>query len=323
MLKMLFNNALPMALRLGAAAVSLVAIVTASTLAADVRQKIFASPAAAVDALIAANRGDRISELFGILGPESAKLIRSGDPIADKGARARFVASYDTAHKLEFDGESKAILIVGSDAWPLPIPIIREHDRWRFDTKAGEEEILNRRIGRDELTVIATCRAYVVAQREYAAEKLGPGGMAEYAQHFVSKVGMRDGLYWPVKQGEQESLLGPLIAQAREAGYRPGTPHLKPRPYYGYYFRILNRQGSSAPGGAKDYTVNGHMVAGFALIASPATYGDSGVMTFIVNQDGIVYEKNLGTDTTRIAAAITSYDPDGTWHVSRDSSVER
>ena len=161
------------------------------------------------------------------------------------------------------------------------------------------------------------CRAYVAAQREYAAKKLGSGSAAEYAQHFMSKFGERDGLYWPVKAGEEERPLGPLIARARAVGYRPGTPHPKPRPYNGYYFHILTKQGQSTPGGAKDYVVNGHMTGGFALIAYPATYGDSGMMSFIVNQDGIVFQKNLGPNTTRIAAAFTQYDPDGSWQVSQ------
>ena len=163
---------------------------------------------------------------------------------------------------------------------------------------AGADEILNRRIGRNELSVIQVSRAYVAAQRDYAARNLGPGGAAEYAQHFMSTIGQRDGLYWPVKPGEEESPLGPLIAQARAAGYRPGTPHVKPRPYDGYYFRILTQQGPNAAGGARNYVVNNHMTGGFAMITFPATYGDSGIMTFIVNQDGIVYQKNLGPDTT-------------------------
>jgi hypothetical protein len=251
-----------------------------------------------------------------MLGPEGAKLIHSGDPVADRHGRTRFIAAYDEAHKLELDGDSKAILIVGTDQWPLPIPLVREHARWRFDTKAGADEILNRRIGRNELSVIEVCRAYVAAQREYAAKRLGSGGSPEYAQHFMSTIGQRDGLYWPVKAGEEESPLGPLIARARAAGYRPGTPHVKPRPYYGYYFRILTQQGQIAPGGARKYIVNGHMTGGFALIAYPATYADSGIMTFIVNQDGIVYQKNLGPATTHIAQQITQYDPDLSWQAS-------
>lgn len=309
-------NRVLIALRLGAAAMGLIAFAAVSPLAAAAAQKTFATPAAAVDALIAANRGNHIGKLLDILGPQSAELIHSGDPIADRRARERFVAAYDKAHKLERDSDNKAILIVGEDEWPLPIPLIRTRARWRFDTKAGAEEILNRRIGRNELTVIEVCRAYVAAQREYAAKNLGPGGSADYAQHFTSTIGERDGLYWPVKAGEEESPLGPLIARARAAGYRPGTPHLKPRPYYGYYFRILTQQGQNAPGGARNYIVNDHMTGGFALIAYPATYADSGIMTFIVNQDGIVFQKNLGPDTASIARQITQYDPDATWQAS-------
>ncbi len=310
-------NQLLIALRLGAVAMGLIAIVAVSPMAAAVPQKTFATPAAAVDALIAANRGDHLRKLLAILGPDGAKLIHSGDPVADRRGRRLFVAAYDQSNKLERDGERKAILIVGADEWPMPIPLVREHARWRFDTKAGEDEILNRRIGRNELSVIEVCRAYVAAQREYAAKNLGPGGSAEYAQHFMSKIGQRDGLYWPVKAGEQESPLGPLIARARAAGYRPGTPHPKPRPYFGYYFHILTQQGQNAPAGAMDYVVNSHMTGGFALIAYPDSYGDSGIMTFIVNQDGIVYQKNLGPDTKRLAAETTQYDPDGSWQTSQ------
>ncbi len=311
-------NRLLIALQIGAAAaMGLIAIAAVSPMAAASAQKTFATPAAAVDALMAANRGNQIGELLAILGPEGAKLIHSGDPVADRRGRRLFVAAYDEAHKLERDGDGKATLIVGADEWPLPIPLVREHARWSFDTKAGADEIFNRRIGRNELSVIEVCRAYVAAQREYAAKKLGSAGAAEYAQHFMSKFGERDGLYWPVKAGEEESPLGPLIARARAAGYRPGTPHPKPRPYYGYYFHILTQQGQNSPAGAKDYVVNGHMTGGFALIAYPATYGDSGIMTFIVNQDGIVFQKNLGPDTRRIAAQITQYDPDGSWQASQ------
>jgi hypothetical protein len=292
---------------------ALLAIAAVPSMATAASRKTFATPEAAVDALIAANRGNHIGKLLAILGPDGIELIRSGDPVADRRGRRLFVAAYDEAHKLDREGDTKAILIVGENEWPLPIPLIRERARWRFDTKAGASEILSRRIGRNELSVIEVCRAYVAAQREYFAEKLGPNGSPEYAQHLMSKVGLRDGLYWPVKPGEVESPLGPLIARARAAGYRPGTPHPKPRPYYGYYFHILTQQGQNAPGGAKNYLVNGQMTGGFALIAYPATPGDSGVMTFIVNQNGIVYQKNLGPKTRRIAPAIVQYDPDPSW----------
>jgi len=302
--------------RFEVAAMALLAITAVPTMAAAAPQKTFAAPAAAVDALIAANRGNRIAQLLSILGPGGLKLIRSGDPVADRRGRALFVSAYDEAHKLDYENDRKAILIVGADEWPLPIPLVREHARWRFDTKAGAQEILDRRIGRNEISVIEVCRAYVAAQREYFAKKLGPGGLAEYAQHFMSRIDRHDGLYWPVKAGEEQSPLGPLIARARAAGYRPGTPHPKPRPYYGYYFHILTGQGQHAPGGGKNYIVDSHMTGGFALIAYPATYGDSGVMTFIVNQNGIVYQKNLGPETIRIAAAVTQYDPDPNWKAS-------
>jgi Protein of unknown function (DUF2950) len=185
--------------------------------------------AAAVDALIAANRANDLHELLGILEPDSGKLIYSGDPVADSSGRARFLAAYDDAHRLDSDGADKATLVVGKEGWPLPIPLVREHGAWRFDTTAGAAEILDRQIGRDELTVIQVCRAYVVAQREYAALRFRSGGAAEYAQHFMSAAGQRNGLYWPVGPGEEESPLGPLIARARRLHARrttPGTPAL-------------------------------------------------------------------------------------------------
>lgn len=300
-----------------ATAIGPIAISASSAMAATaVQQKTFATPAAAVDALITANRANNMRELLAVLGPEGTKLIHSGDAVADKGGRERFLAAYDEAHKLELEGQDKAILIVGKEEWPLPIPLVRQQASWLFDTRAGMEEILNRRVGHNELSVIEVCRAYVVAQRDYATKRLKPGGPSEYAQHFMSTDGQHNGLYWPVKPGEDESPLGPLIARARAAGYSPGTPHAKPRPYYGYYFRILTQQGKNAPGGAGNYVVNSHMTGGFALIAYPATHGDSGMMTFVVNQDGIVYQKNLGPATTRIAQRITQYDPDPSWQVS-------
>jgi hypothetical protein len=314
---MLKHAAKRIALQIGAAAVSLIMIAAVPAMAAATSQKTFATPAAAIDALIGANRADHTGELLAILGPEGAKLIHSGDPVADRHGKTRFVAAYDEAHRIELEGDSKAILIVGKDEWPLAIPLIREPSGWRFDTKAGADEILNRRIGRNELTVIEVCRAYVVAQREYAAKGLGPGGSADYAQHFMSRAGHRDGLYWPAKPDEDESPLGPLIASARAAGYNPGTRHVKAQPYCGYYFRFLTQQGPKAPGGAMNYIVNGHMTGGFALVAYPATYGDSGIMTFIVNQDGIVHQKNLGPVTPRTAAEITQYDPDQSWQISK------
>jgi hypothetical protein len=298
-------------------AIALALVPTSSAMAAGMQQKTFASPAAAVAALISANGQNRTDDLLAILGPAGAKLIHSGDPVADRRGRAQFLAAYDAGHSIELNGQTKAILIVGKEHWPFPIPLVRQGARWRFDTKAGAEEILDRRIGRDELSVIEVCRAFVTAQREYAAKHRAPGGAPEYAQHFMSSPGQQNGLYWPVKPGEEQSPLGPLIAQARAAGYTPGAPHPKPRPYFGYYFRILTEQGPNAPGSAKRYVANGHMTGGFSLLAYPAAYGNSGIMTFIVNQDGIVYQKNLGRGTARLAGRIKAYDPDSSWQPSQ------
>jgi Protein of unknown function (DUF2950) len=277
------------------------------------RQLHFPSAEQAVEELLAAVRADRLESLGRILGPQGAKLIRSGDPVADREGRERFVTAYDQAHRLEYQKRDHAVLYVGKEDWPLPIPLVSVGGTWRFDTKAGEQEILNRRVGRNELHVIETCRAYVEAQREYARLQAAAGAQAEYAQHFLSHPGQHDGLYWPVNAGEAESPLGPLVAQARAEGYGTEPRTGKRRPYYGYYYRILRRQGTHAPGGARDYLVGGRMIGGFGLLAYPARYGDSGVMTFIVDQDGIVFQKNLGPRTAAIARAMEQYDPDSSW----------
>jgi hypothetical protein len=299
---------------IGRLLITVVAIAASiASAAAIIPQKHFSTPDAAVDALIVANRDDDKPALLAILGVDGSKLIRSGDRVEDSRGRARLVMAFEEAHKIELEGQDKAVLVVGKEEWPLPIPLIHDPAGWRFDTKAGEEEILNRRIGHNELKVIEVCRGYVAAQREYAALKIG--GQSEYARRFLSTPQQHDGLYWPIEPGETESPFGPLVAQAQASGYPAASAaaNAKPRPYYGYYFRILLAQGSNAPGGAMSYLSEGHMTRGFALIAYPATYGDSGVMTFIVNQSGIVFEKNLGTSTSRIAQQITQYDPDSSW----------
>ncbi|MFI4868133.1 MAG: DUF2950 domain-containing protein [Steroidobacterales bacterium] len=282
--------------------------------AAPAPQQLFRSPEQAVDALVEANRDNRVAVLSRILGPAGSQLIHSGDPVADRSGRAHFVAAYDAAHRIELESADKAVLIVGTEDWPLPIPLVRNHSGWRFDTPAGEREILDRRIGRNELNVIEVCRTFVQAQREFAALQAASGARAEFAQHFMSRRGRHDGLYWPTAADEPESPLGPLLAQARAAGYATEPAHGKSVPYHGYYYRMLTGQGSHAPGGARNYIVDGHMSGGFALLAYPAIYGDSGIMTFIVDQDGIVYQKNLGPDTARNAPRITRYDPDPSWH---------
>lgn len=283
--------------------------------AATVEQRHFKSEQEAVDALIDATRSNQTELLVQILGADGTKLIYSGDAVADRNGRTRFVAAYEQAHRIERQGPDKAVLVVGDEAWPLPIPLVRTGGDWYFDSKAGQQEILHRRVGRNELGVLEVCRAYVQAQREYARLQTSLGAGREYAQHFHSHPGAHDGLYWPVGVGEPESPFGPLVAEAQAAGYPSDG---MPRPYYGYYFRILKRQGAHAPGGAKDYIVNGHMTGGFALLAYPAEYGDSGVMTFMVNEQGIAFEKNLGPGTAALARAIDQYDPDESWRVAAD-----
>jgi hypothetical protein len=300
--------------RLGIAALSIAATLSTAApraFADGAQQATFSTPEQAVNALVAANRSGSTAELLKILGPESDPLISSGDPIADKAGRNRFVAAYDVSHKLESRGTQSAVLIVGKEGWPFPIPIVRKGTAWHFDTKAGATKVLERRIGRNELTVIEVCRAYVEAQREYAAEIRSRGRRAEYARHLASASDKHDGLYWPTRAGEEQSPFGPLIAKARAAGYF--AKDNQSTPFFGYYYKILTRQGPNAPGGARNYVVNGQMTGGFAMLAFPAKYGNSGIMTFIVNQDGIVYQKDLGPETESIAANITQFDPDATW----------
>lgn len=286
---------------------------------ANAPQREFASPDEAVEALVNATRAGQVESLLAILGPRGAKLIHSGDPVADRDGRGHFVAAYDQAHHLEYDGTSQAVLLVGAEDWPLPVPLVHDSGGWRFDTRAGEQQIIDRRVGRNELNVIQVCRAYVEAQREYADVQAGSGGERQYAQRFLSHPGQRDGLYWPVTGEEAESPLGPLVAQAQAEGYVSEPPARRRQPYYGYYYRILTRQGAHASGGARNYiAADGRMTGGFALLAYPAVYGDSGVMTFIVNQNGIVREKNLGSRTASRARAIREYDPDPSWRIALD-----
>jgi hypothetical protein len=263
-----------------------------------------------VEALIKALRDGSEKELLAIFGPGSETLISSGDKVDDRERRVDFVRRFGEANRLEPAGDKKLIVHVGKNDWPFPIPIVKTGGSWRFDTSQGKEEILNRRIGENELDVIQTCLAIVDAQREYASLDRDGDGLLEYAQKFHSTKGKTDGLYWEVKPGEKPSPLGPLVAKAQGEGYTPGE---KPAPYNGYFFRILTAQGKSARGGAYSYLVKGKMVGGFAVVAYPATYAVSGVKTFVVNHDGVVYQKDLGPKTTRLAKTLKSYDPDRTW----------
>jgi hypothetical protein len=277
---------------------------------AVVPPKRFASPENAVQAFIAALRAGDTRALAGILGSEGRPLISSGDPVADRQSRDTFLEAYDAAHKLVANGNT-TVLQTGTDDWPFPIPLVKVGDRWRFDPRQGREEIIARRIGRNELDAMQTVLAYVDAQREYYAADRNGDDILEYAQQFASSPGKHDGLYWPTQPGEPASPLGDLVVRAWAEGYR----HAKtgPTPFHGYLYRILTAQGPGAADGAYDYITRGHMIAGFALVAFPAQYGVSGVMTFIVNQDGIVYQKDLGPSTRSVALAMRKYDPDGTW----------
>lgn len=278
-------------------------------------ERVFQTPEAAVDALVTAARNEQREELVQILGPKGKKLVYSGDKVADQNGRSRFAASFDAEHSLEQQKDGSYTLIVGEHEWPMPIPLVPVKGGWQWDTDAGDDEIINRRIGRNELSVIEVCRSYVEAQQEYGEmHPVGHHGRHIYAQHLISEKGKRDGLYWPVRDGEKESPLGPLIAKARAEGY--DGKERKSIPYHGYYYKILREQGPHAPEGAESYiNKHGHMTRGFALIAIPARYGNSGIMTFIVNDDGIVYQKNLGRNTDKIVREITAYDPDKSWTV--------
>ena len=281
-----------------------------AALAPAVAQESYKTPEAAADALAGAARtGDRAT-LIKVLGPDGADIASSGDPVADSDLRKRFVETYDAKHQVKMDGDAKATLIIGPEDFPVPIPLVRKGDAWQFDTAAGRQEILARRIGRNELDAIQSSLAYVDAQNDYAAKDRTGAGSGVYAQRIVSSAGKKDGLYWPASAGGDESPLGELIAGATRQGYRVGEGRT---PYRGYYFKILTSQGPDAPGGALDYVVNGKMIGGFALVAYPAEYRNSGVMTFIVNHNGVVFQKDLGPNTDKLAERMTSFNPDQTW----------
>jgi Protein of unknown function (DUF2950) len=279
---------------------------------APVTARTFENAEQAVTALVDALRSDKSEAVQGVLGPGSEKLVRSGDPYSDKAERQRFLEAYDARHTLVAVAPDRVVLDVGKNDWPFPIPLVEEGGRWHFDTVAGAEELVDRRIGRNEIAAIRTALAYVDAQKAFYA-MTGQEGHAQYAQRLVSAPGKRDGLYWPAVAGAPESPLGPLMAQAQEAGYPGERVAGKPMPYYGYFFRILTGQGANSPGGPLEFVSDGRMTKGFGLIAWPASFGASGIMTFIVSQDGIVFQKDLGPDTAAIVQTITLFDPDLSW----------
>jgi len=271
----------------------------------------FASPEEAFGKFADAVKANDSAGILKVLGPDAKGLVGSGDPVEDKTAREKFTAEYAEANKIVKKGDTQAVLVIGNDEWPFPIPVVKTGSTWHFDVKAGKEELLNRRIGANELDTIQVCLAYVDAQREYATKDRNHDGFIEYAQKFLSSPGKQDGLYWPAENGAEESPLGPGMVRAQAQGY--SFKEGQHTPYHGYYYKILKAQGAQAPGGAQDYVIKGRMIGGFALVAYPAQYGSSGIMTFIVNYDGIVYQQDLGPKTAAIAGSMTRYDPGKGW----------
>ena len=295
-----------MAVARRAAAVLLLAIPLA-TFAAE--QKTFATPEAAVDALMAALKADDDAAIIAIFGDAHKDLVVTVDKAANTATRAKIAGAMQTMRVLQDSGADRRIVLIGDQAWPLPIPLVRDKGAWRFATEQGVDELINRRIGDNERNAITVLRAYVDAQRQYASRDRDGDDVLQYAQKLGSTPGKQDGLYWPdnaSKDGER-SPFGPLVAESAASlkGHKEGDP------YRGYYFKILTRQGKSAPGGAYNYIINGRMIAGFAMVAYPAQYGDSGIMSFIINQNGRVYEKDLGRTSVAVGNAMTSFDPGG------------
>jgi hypothetical protein len=295
---------------------TLVSMPANRVLAADAEK--FGSAEAAVDALKGAVESSDTNRLHAIFGPEAHELV-AADVVEAHDERDLFMRRVKEKINLVAESATKQELQLGADGWPFPFPLVKQDDKWFFDVDAGKEEVLNRRIGANELGTIEVCRAYVQAQREYASVDRDGDEVLEFAQHLRSTPGTHDGLYWSTKSGDELSPLGPLITEAREEGYRKDAKIMADdqKPYHGYYFKVLTAQGKHAPGGKFSYLINGHLIAGFALVAWPAEWGNTGIMTFIVNQQGKVYQKDLGPKSPLIARAITAYDPDSTWTLQK------
>jgi hypothetical protein len=298
------------ALTVGACGVAAVMLLlSARAFAQDSGQKTFQTAQQAVEALVAANKDNDVAALQQMLGPDASSLISSGDDTQDRNDRAHFVTLYEAHHRLAASGKGMMTLLVGRNEWALPIPLEKSDGAWRFDSADGIKELLYRRIGANELAAIRHCHALRQAQLDYAATGHDGNPPGAYAQRFHSHPGTQDGLYWPVAEGEPKSPAGPLVADTESEGYEQG----KRQPYHGYYFRMLKAQGPNAHGGARDYVVDGRMTGGFAILAYPAEYGASGVMTFLVSRRGTVFQKDLGESTLEAARAITAFDPDSSW----------
>lgn len=289
----------------------------AASAAEPTAQKTFDTPEQAAASLVEAAAAFKVPELKVILGPDSEDIVASEDPAMDKQRAQMFAAKAKEKQSIEIDASNpaKAILSVGEDAFPLPIPLLKKDGKWSFDTKAGREEILNRRIGANELDAITICRGYVEAQHEYASTKHDGAMVHQYAQRVISTPGKQDGLAWKNADGTWGGPVGEEIAKALEQGY---TEKNKPQPYHGYYFKILKGQGPNAPLGELDFVINGAMIGGFALAAAPAEYQVTGVKTFIVSHTGIVYEKDLGPETLELFQKMDRFDPDASWQATED-----
>ena len=290
---------------------ALVLLIALPIAASAAEQKTFSSPEEAVDALLAALKADDDAALIAIFGDSHKSLIVTPDKAANSANRTKAVAAIQTFRVLEDAGKDRRVLLIGDQAWPFPIPLVKTGERWRFATEQGEDELINRRIGANERNAIYVLRAYLDAQKDYASQDRDGDGVLQYAQRLASTPGKHDGLYWPADsaKGEQASPFGPLVAES--AAYLKG--HKESDPYRGYRFRVLTRQGKSAAGGAYSYVINGRMIAGFAMVAYPAQYGESGVMTFIVSHNGKVFQKDLGKSSAEIAAKMPAFDPSPGW----------
>ena len=308
------TNKLSDLLKIAALATLLCACLAVDSGAQQKGQKIFSSPEEASKAFVAAVQNNDETAIREILGPDSSQLVSSGDPAEDAESRANFASKYQEMHRLVKEPDGSVTLYIGAENWPTPIPVAMKRNLWFFDTEAGKKEILFRRIGRNELSAIRVCQELVAAQKEYYAME-----HIEYAHQIFSDAGAHNGLYWKVSDGEPQSPIGPLVASAVVEGYGNGKAGLQ-TPYHGYFFRVLTRQGKHAPDGAKSYIVNGEMTGGFAFAAYPAVYRSSGVMTFIVNQDGIVYQKDLGNKTEALGKALQEYNPDSSWQPDKDEA---
>jgi len=301
---------------LAAVAILLTACLPIRSMAQQPGQKTFSSPEDASDALVTAARNNDEKAMLDILGPDGKQIVSSGDEAEDAESRAKFVRRYEQMHRLVKEPDGTAVLYIGAENWPTPIPLVNQGNAWYFDTEAGKKEILYRRVGRNELSAISVCQELVAAQKEFYSAQHN-----EYAKEIFSNEGQHDGLYWKAAEGEPQSPVGPLVASAFAEGYAK-SQNGSPTPYRGYYYRMLMRQGKNGPGGAKSYLVNGKLAGGFAFLAYPAEYRSSGVMTFIVNEDGIVYQKDLGRKTEVLAKALKEYNPNSSWQKAEEEQEE-